>query len=247
MIVPSRGRPGNIVRLIMAMREHNRGDTTLLVGLDADDPTLDEYLALDFPEVQLDIQSGLRRVVPWLNHLALRHVDEYRFIGHFGDDNTITTVGWDARVIDTLDAMGGVGFCFGRDLYPGRPDGSLCCHIFQTSEVTRRLGYFALPTVAHMYCDPCWLAWGSATQIKYLHDVVLPHLHYSAGLSEQDESYSESTACIPADLEAFNAYCDDGSLNADIRKLGGREFSPMELHEFKVGLNIPQHWGEPVG
>src|SRR5665213_3931433 len=95
VVVPSRGRPGNIARLAEAMERTCQGDTTLLVGLDGDDPMLPGYLELGFPEVQFEIADGLHFVVPWINRLAVPRADQYRFIGTIGDDNLPQTDGWD--------------------------------------------------------------------------------------------------------------------------------------------------------
>jgi hypothetical protein len=73
----------------------------------------------------------------------------------------------------------------------------------------------------------------------------MEHLHYSVGKSVGDESYYESSALIPTDCDAFNAYCVEG-LNADIgRIVAGRGFGPVELAAFKADLNIPERWGDP--
>jgi hypothetical protein len=69
VLVPSRERPHNIARLIEAMDKTCRGDTTLIVGVDEDDPHLDEYRA--FNECEVEVRPGLRhRLVRWLNLLA---------------------------------------------------------------------------------------------------------------------------------------------------------------------------------
>jgi hypothetical protein len=236
VLIPSRGRPQNVARLLQACRETCRGNTSLLFGFDRDDPTLEENLH-NFDGNGYVIEDGLRRVVPWMNHLAAMVVDKYRFIGHFGDDQMPRTVGWDVRVCESLERN---LFCFADDLYPGRPTGSLCCHVFMRSEVIKTLGYMGPPCMQHMYVDPTWMAWGQSTSIEFLADVTLEHMHYSAGKSQMDQSYSESTALIPNDLAAFNSYSyDSGGLNADIEKLKGITFSDEEIDRFRAELNIP--------
>jgi hypothetical protein len=44
-------------------------------------------------------------------------VDEYRFLGHIGDDNVPRSAGWDVRIMESLERN---LFCFGDDLDPGR-------------------------------------------------------------------------------------------------------------------------------
>ena len=242
LLVPSRGRPHNVARLIDAMDATCRANTTLVVGVDDDDPMLPDYRALP---VEVIVRGGLKRqLVRWLNVLAVPRANDYAYLGHIGDDNVPRTVGWDERVIESLQRQGPVGFCFGDDLDPGRAPGSLSIHIFMTSNVVRRLGYMGPPRIQHMYVDPVWYAWGQATSIEYLPDAVLEHMHYTiSGKSPHDESYAASTGLIPADCANYNDYCDDpGGLNGDIAKLGGRPFTAEALAEFNRQLNIPKRW-----
>ena len=243
LIVPSRERPHNIARLLEAMDKTCRGDTTLIVGVDHDDPHLPAYQA--FHDIELVVQPR-QRLVAWLNDLATERATQYRYLGHIGDDNVPRTVGWDTRIIQSLDEQGEIGFCFGDDLDPGRQPGSLSIHIFMTSEVVRRLGYMGPPSINHMYVDPVWYAWGQATSIEFLPDVVLEHMHYTVGgKAPHDASYAESTGLIPADCTNYNEYCDDPEgLNADVRKLGGAPFTEDDLAEFNRRLNIPRRWGQ---
>ena len=219
LVVPSRGRPGNIARLWEAMQATCQGDTTLLVGLDADDPTAQSY-----PQGPVyRARAGLRQVVVWINELTMplmggsSPVSDYRYIGHIGDDNVPRTKGWDVRVMEALELT---PFAFGNDLYPYRPPGALCCHVFCRSEVIRALGYLGPPSLRHMYVDDVWMAWGQAAGITFLQDVIIEHLHYSAGKSEPDDNYRESAVYFGADSAAYTAYCNDpAGLGADIRKL----------------------------
>jgi hypothetical protein len=233
LAVPSRERPGNIARLWDTMEKTCRAGTELVVGLDEDDPALLQYPA--GPAYR--VRSGLRQVVAWINELAVPLAREYRYIGHVGDDNVFKTVGWDVRVREALEKT---PFAFGNDLYP-RPPGSLCCHIFCRSEVVTALGYLGPPCLRHMYVDPVWMAWGKATGITYLHEVIIEHLHFTAGKSPYDLNYASSAACMGSDFEAYREYCRSGQLNADARKIdpAGRQYTPDELRIFQQGLSIP--------
>jgi hypothetical protein len=238
LIVPSRGRPHNVARLIEAMDAKCRGDTSLILGVDDDDPAVDQYRSFSSPEVV--ILDGMRgQLVQWLNVLACSFVDQFQAIGHIGDDNVPRTVGWDVRIMESLERN---LFCFGDDLDPGRVPGSLSIHAFMRSEVVRTLGYMGPPSIQHMYVDPVWFAWGTATSIEFLPDVILEHMHYTVnGKAPYDESYAHSTGLIPRDCAAYNDYCDHG-LNVDIEKLGGTPFSEEALAEFNRRLNIPRQW-----
>ena len=224
LAVPSRGRPYNVDRLIGKMRDTCTGDTTLLLGLDADDPQLPLYKHLrgvdksDTPiKVEVVVRDGLRQVVAWLNELTVSRAEQYRFVGHIGDDNVPSTTGWDVQI---MEALGKTPFAFGNDLNPNRPPGSLACHVFCRSEIITALGYFGPPTLRHMYVDNVWTTWGLETGITYLHETVLEHRHPTTGLAVHDESYAASEQWMTADHVAFAAYCatPDG-MAADIGKI----------------------------
>ena len=237
LVVPSRGRPANIERLWTKMGQTCQGETDLVVGLDKDDPA--NYALDPVTGPGWMVRDNLRFVVPWINELAMKYVDRYRYIGHIGDDNVPHTLGWDVRIMEALEKT---PFAFGNDLYPREP-GSLSCHVFTRSEVIKRLGYFGPPQIRHMYVDVAWYAWGVATGISYLHDVIIEHLHYTAGKAPADASYHASTNLIPEDLNNWHAY-SRSQLNTDIIKIdpGGKTFSPAELAEFNRRLNIPDVW-----
>jgi hypothetical protein len=240
LVVPSRGRPASIARLAAAMDDTCEGDTSLLVGLDSDDPALASY-PQGLARVGYVVRSGLRQVVAWINCLAA-FADEFRFTGHIGDDNLPRTPGWDTRI---MKALGETPFAFGNDLYPTRPPGSLSCHVFCRSEVIRRLGYFGPPAIRHMFVDVAWYAWGQGCGITFLPDVIIEHLHYTLGKSPMDDSNVASLACTAADLGAWHAYSRGGGLNEDILKIdpqGGRLFTPDSLRAFNAALNIPEVW-----
>lgn len=242
VLVPSRARPANVIRLIESFRATCRGDTQLVIGLDADDDTIDVEWSERFPDIEFVVEEGLRYVVAWINQLAVPRADQYRFIGTIGDDNVPRTVGWDVRVAESLANH---HFCFGDDLYPGRATGTLCCHVFMRSEVIRALGYMGPPSIQHMYVDPVWMAWGQATSIEFLPDVVLEHMHFSALKSPSDPTYMASDALVPSDCAAYNAYCNDANgLRADIDRIKGAPRTPEEIAAFNFDLNIPERWGD---
>lgn len=232
LAVPSRGRPQNIARLRDALKDTCQAETDLLVGLDLDDPAWREY-----PDgVSYRSRPDLHKVTAWTNYLVSLELENYRAFGQIGDDNVPRTPGWDAAIMAALEKT---PFAFGNDQYPLREPGTLSCHVFMRAEVVKTLGYFGPPSIAHMYVDVAWFAWGTACGITYLHDVLIPHLHYTTGQSGHDQTYAVSYAGTSNDLDAWHAYSHDGGLNEDIRKLGGREFTPGELAKFNSDLLIP--------
>lgn len=240
LAVPSRGRPHNVRRLHASLRETCTGDTTLVVGLDADDPALDGYLTGDpgDPALLYVIKPDLHKVTAWTNALVMPNAGEFRAFGQVGDDNVFRTPGWDTRIMEALETT---PFAFGNDQYPSREPGTLSCHVFMRAEVVEKLGYFGPPSIAHMYVDVAWYAWGMACGITYLHDVLIPHLHYTVG-APHDDTYQNSFAGTGQDLAAWHAYSRGGQLTEDILKLGGDPFTDETLAEFNRRLFIPERW-----
>jgi len=237
LLVPSRSRPQNVARLWESMRRTCTAPTVLLVGLDADDPQRDAYP----PGPGYVIQDGLRYVTAWVNYLALMTYGQFDAVGTVGDDNTCSSDGWDTAILKALERE---PFAFANDLYPSRPAGSLSCHIFMRADVVKTLGYMGPPEISHMYVDVAWYAWCLACGHEFLHDVLIPHHHYTTG-APHDETYARSYAQTADNLRAWHAYSrreGPGGLNADIAKLDGQPFTPERLASFNRDLNIPEEW-----
>lgn len=210
-MVPSRGRPHGIARLWQAMQQTCEGDTTLLVGLDTDDPAREAYP--DGPEYV--VRPDLHQVVAWINYLTrpLFRVG-YDYVGTVGDDNVPRTAGWDVAMMGELAEK---PFAFGNDLYPFRPPGVLATHVFTRAEVIGALGYFGPPALRHSFVDDVWTMWGQACGISFRPDIIIEHLHFTTG-APHDDTYARSQAVMAADQEVYAAYCQDG-LYADITKI----------------------------
>ena len=248
VVLPSRGRPHNLKRLYEAMQETCEGDTTLLVGLDDDDETRGEYpgqpgvhqkppgapIQVSVPGSQpplwYQIQGDMQGMVTgWINVLSVPQVDEFRYIGHFGDDCVPHTRGWDVQIMKALEST---PFAFGDDMeYGQRPRGSLCTHVFMRSEIIRKLGYFGPPAIKHMYVDLAWMTWGHAAGITYLPDVQIEHMHFLEGKAPFDESYQRSRQGVNEGYAALGRYVRN-KLERDIRKIcpGVKHFRPEEFY-----------------
>jgi hypothetical protein len=223
MICPSRGRPANVAELIEVWRDVTY-DAALLVAVDDDDPELRRYrdiftnLDLGIGEPRIHITIGPRgRLGPTLNRLALLYASSFRALGFLGDDHRPRTDGWDRRVVEALDQLG-TGLVYGNDLLQG---GNLPTAVAMTSDVVRTLGWMVPPGMIHMYIDNAWLDLGRGLdRIRYLHDVVIEHMHPVAQKSEWDAGYAEvnSAEMYARDLETYRHW-QETSLAADVSKL----------------------------
>lgn len=241
VVLPSRGRPHNMERLYQAARDTCEGDTSFLVGLDSDDETRHDY-PRPVPELplQYEIRTGMRSMVTgWLNALSVPHVDDFRYVGHFGDDCVPRTKGWDVKIMEALEET---PMAFGDDMeYGQRPKGSLCTHVFMRSEIIRKLGYFGPPSIKHMYVDLAWMTWGHVIGITYREDVQIEHMHFLEGKAEFDQSYQLSRQGVQEGYQALGRYVE-WSLERDLRKLcpGMKHFRPEQFYEMhrKRGLGV---------
>lgn len=184
VIVPSRGRPGNVRSLLQAFKETGANDVFLEISVNVDDPRLEEYTA-----IKEAVAYPPARMGPTLN-LALQSAlagwwpSGPSWIGFMGDDHRPRTPGWRERVEQTLAAYPGV--CYGNDLLQGA---RLATSVFVSTPVLERLGYMVPPNMWHLYLDDFWMELGRATHLTYMADVVIEHVHPFAGKAEMDEGY----------------------------------------------------------
>lgn len=235
VVTPSRGRPQNAERLWQAMQDTCRADTELVIGLDEDEPSSELY-----PRGPRYVtRDGLqRKVVEWINALAMPRLRNCTAIGHFGDDCVPRTDGWDERILEALETA---PFAFGNDLSIERAAGSLCTHLFMRSATCKTLGYFGPPQIQHMWVDLAWMAWGEVAGMAYLDDVVIEHMHFLERKADLDWSYQLSRSLVDDDLRHLWGYVRDG-LNPDLEKLAPGH-KQVSLADFGVACHMR---GTPV-
>lgn len=219
VIVPSRGRPQNCQRLAEAFDATcTLDDTTLLIAVDPDDPTLDDYLTGGYgTHGSLTILPERMRLGPTLNYLAAGIAVINTAVGFMGDDHLPRTHGWDAQVTGELDRLG-MGLVYGDDLLQGE---LLPTAVFMTSSIIRTVGWMCPPGLTHLFLDDAWLTLGRALNaITYLPDMVIEHCHPVAGKAEDDAGYAECNAPdVWAHDEAVFARWRDEQLAVDVDKL----------------------------
>lgn len=220
LIVPSRGRPRSAARLIRAVRETSAGNPDIYFALDDDDPALglyrEAFADLGFTgEVSTGPRQGLSA---WTNQLALPLSFTYEFVGSFGDDHVPVTPGWDARLTGAVRAMpGGIGYAYPAGGRPGVPEA-----VVMSSAIVRDLGWMALPQLRHFCIDHVWLTMGTgAGCITSLPDVLVEHLHHTAGKAPRDETYSQAIRDGEGDSVCYAEWLDNWSARdtATVRKL----------------------------
>jgi hypothetical protein len=225
VLVPSRGRPQNIVELVHAWIR-TKATAALYVLVDDDDPRLFDYLAIGMRESTFPftvIEQPARRLGPTLNYWAMDIINSVsspralpRVIGFMGDDHRPRTEGWDAAILATLDQRPGVAY--GNDLFQ---KANLPTAAFLSTPLIDALGYMVPPGLVHMYLDNFWKELGTNLDaLTYLDDIVIEHMHPFAGKAELDEGYQRVNApeMYAHDKRVFENYMRFDIRN-DLKKL----------------------------
>lgn len=224
MIVPSRGRPHNLDRLIEAWSSTTSGHADLVVALDDDDPQLYHYNA---HRVAMVTVGPRRSPVEWTNEVAIEHAADYRFIGSMNDDHRPRTPGWDRMLCTALEELG-TGIAYGDDL---GPNPVLPSAVAMTSDIVTGLGFMIPPVIEHHGIDQFWSELAEALgRARFLPEVVLEHLHYALGKSAIDQIYLEGADKAALDAERLAVYLDE-NFPRDLERLAsalGIDFDDSE-------------------
>ena len=218
VVVPSRGRPQGIARLLDTVHATRRIATHVHVGVDDDDPELDRYRAVmdghgaDGDLLEVGPRKGLAATT---NDIAVRRAGEYPFLASLGDDMAPRTPGWDRALTRAITDMGGTGFAYPHDgIREDIPEA-----VVVSSDIVQALGWFANPALQHFWIDNTWADLGrGAGCIRHLRVVVVDHLHPDAGKAPGDRTYAESNKKIPADRDAYFAW-RSGRMADDVRTI----------------------------
>lgn len=217
VIVPSRGRPANVARLIGAL-EHTMGsEGELALGLDDDDPALPEtrdvIATAPFP---VRVRVGRRNTwAGWTNEIAVPAADRFRALCSLGDDHVPLTPGWDIQLINAIRAAGGTGFAYGDDLLQGH---RLPTSVVISSDIVRTVGWLCQPSLRHYFADNVRKSLGDAAGcIRYLPDVIIEHRHRTR-TGHSDATYAEALAHWTADRAAYDTWRAE-RMAEDVRKI----------------------------
>jgi hypothetical protein len=202
VVIPSRSRPQRAWEAVTAARETAvLVSTSIVLAVDADDPELPVYRALQWrgdyaAEVTLVVlepdETG--NLVRATNTVSMRIAteDPDAIIGNLGDDHLCRTLGWDRMVADALRTP---GIAYGRD---GIQDEALPTAPFISARIVLALGYYFLPDVTHMYVDNAVRDVGAQTgTLRYLPGMVIEHMHPFAGKAAWDAGYEAVNAETP--------------------------------------------------
>jgi predicted O-methyltransferase YrrM len=192
VIVPTRGRPDNIRKVLAAWDFTGAwADADLILAVDADDPYLFEYQEPEISDrVFLIISPEWQPMVPKLNLTAMATAvgnRSYSAIAFAGDDHLPRTIGWARRYLDVLRELGS-GMVYGDDGYQGA---NLATEWAVTADCVRALGRMVPAPVDHLYCDNAMMdLFGQAGALRHLPEIRIEHMNpWCGGKAEKDEQY----------------------------------------------------------
>jgi hypothetical protein len=199
VLVPSRGRPKNVARLIEACEKTCRADTIVSFGFDEDDP---ELLAnMDASGDALVTVRPRMGLGAWTNALAAIWPGA-SYLGSLGDDMVPVTDGWDEKLIAAQEAISG-GWTYPDDLR--RTDIPEACVIDR--RIVDALGWMCEPSIGHWYTDTVWADLGIGTgRLKFVPAAVVEHRHPNLGKARTDATYHEAAQGFAGDLAAYQKW-----------------------------------------
>lgn len=232
MIVPSRSRPHNIAPLIDAWLDTDGfAAADLVVAIDVDDPTFDDY--------QRELVAAAQRVggrgrlvshtfpkhqqlVPKLNSVATlyaTYMSGHHLLGFAGDDHLPRTSGWSRRFVDAFFVDETLGIAYPDDGYQGE---KLASSWVMSSDIVRELGRMVPAGVEHLYCDNSIMDVGREAEcLRYMPEIVIEHVNPYAGKGELDEQYARvnSSEQYRRDRPAYKRWKRDGGLASDAEQV----------------------------
>lgn len=209
VLMPSRGRTAQAQAAYAAFEEtKSLPDTKMMVILDWGEPGY-----ADLPTTQVrNVTGGMAGAL----NAALDYAsgDILVFVG---DDHRFRTPGWDRIVADANAEIGG-GILYGNDLLRGE---DLASAVFMDARIVRALGWMALPGCKHLFLDDAWMTLGRALgRLRYLPDVIVEHMHPTAGKAAWDADYARVNApeLYQHDAAFFHTWVRDG-LAGDVERV----------------------------
>lgn len=230
IIIPTRGRPEKIPRIIDAWRDTGAfaDGAEPLFAIDGDDPRAADYMdalgSIPFPYIHQCRFNGYhprwQPMVTKLDRVAALHAlgDGAPFaMGFAGDDHLPRTLGWAGAYLRELRAMRtGIVYC--DDGYQGE---NLPTQWAMTTDIVQTLGRMVPAPVEHLYCDNSIMDLGRAIgRLQYLPDYLVQHQHPVAGF-DGDEQHAQvnSREQYRTDRAAYRTWQRDGGLQHDAEQV----------------------------
>ncbi len=214
VLLPSRGRPSNVERLLGSLMATSNGVWEMVVRLDDDDPTAPEYPRA-FPITYL---TGPRALLSSYWNECYEAATGPIFM-QCGDDITFETPGWD-RIVAAAFPPDGIALVHGDDGNPDRDRAlGFGTHGFLRREWVEAVGYFVPPLFSSDMNDVWLNDIANALGRRVFVDIVTEHHHPAFNKGPMDQTHLERIARHAADdCDAIYAEHEPGRVR-DIAKL----------------------------
>lgn len=187
VLVPTRGRPNSVARLLDSAFETAETEVEFVFYVDVDDDSSVDVIQRSGSK----IVSGERVV---LSEMWNRCWDVARFdvAMHCGDDIVFRTDAWDTRVLETFERYPDrIALVHGRDGFQ-HPTRGVATHSFLHRNWVETVGYFVPPYFSSDYNDT-WLTEVAEALGRrvYVRQVFTEHMHPAAGKGEWDQTHQD--------------------------------------------------------
>lgn len=182
-VLPSRGRPHNIRRLVNAYI-CTGAMSPVWLRVDEDDKSLGGYLEAVLPH-NWTLEIGQKKPLSgYYNELYEK--TSYDWYGFIADDVVPKTLNWDAKLID-LAGTDGMAVPAGAHGELESKDGTP--HFVLGGDLVRETGFLCVPGLDRVYIDTAWADIARKKGVfRYAPDIILKHVHFSNG-ALMDKTY----------------------------------------------------------
>ena len=216
LLCPTRGRPGNVARMVASARETAAGPVEFVFRADVDAPGSVPGEVAAAPDVTVVFGPRVTLSALWNECHAAASGDIFM---QCDDEAVFRSAGWDAQVAAAFAAVPDrIAFVHGRDGH--QPDGTFGTLGFLHRRWTDAVGYFTPPYFSCDYGDT-WLndVANALGRRVYLPGVVTEHMHPVAGKAGWDVTHLERLSRGSADNVA-GLYASLGAeRDADVARL----------------------------
>lgn len=183
LLVPSRQRPEGVKRLLRSIETTVWGEWEMIVRLDDDDETVDNYPT--HPSITYLSQPRSLMANNWNDAAEHSHGD---ILWHGSDDMVMRTIGWDQIVRDAFPPDH-IALVHGHDLSPNGDWLATAGFIHRVWYDT--LGFITAPYFSSDYCDSWLVDVSQALERRIYVPIITEHHHPAHGKAEWDLSHLE--------------------------------------------------------
>lgn len=200
LLLPSRGRPTSVDRLIASARAtaHAPENLEFVIRLDDDDPTtVHPHLTQYREQSSVKLLTGPRTTLSAYWNECWR-VARGPIFAQMGDDIVFRTQNWDQMVLDAFDAVPDkIALVHGDD--GGSNGKNFATHGFLHRHWTDTLGYFTAPYFSSDFGDSWLMDLAERVGRRRYIEMLTDHLHPVHGKGEWDQTHQERLARHSAD------------------------------------------------